>query len=72
MAMDPPLLSTAAKRQHGGGLSGHHARQGGESNGTADERLEIDMAHWVFHVVGMDDTGAWCSGSASLGANGSL
>jgi hypothetical protein len=29
--MDPPLLGTASKRQHGGGLGGHHAPQGGDA-----------------------------------------
>jgi hypothetical protein len=38
--MDPPLLSTAAKSHHGGRREGRHARQGGESHGTADARPE--------------------------------
>src|ERR1700752_2646390 len=37
--MDQPLLSTASKSQNGGGISGNHSLQGGESNGTADDRI---------------------------------
>jgi transposase len=53
------LLSRAASRsQHGGGIFGHHSLQGGESHGPEDACMGIDMATLVFHVVGMDDTGA--------------
>jgi len=55
--LDRPLRRTAAKSQNGGGRSGHHARQGGESNGTRSV-WGIDMAKWVFHVVAIDDTRA--------------
>jgi hypothetical protein len=53
--MDLPLLRMASKGQNGGGREGHHSRQGGESNGTLSV-LGIDMAKWMFHIVGMDDT----------------
>src|SRR5262245_52976959 len=37
--MDQPLCSTASQRQHGCGIMGKHALQGGESNGPDEERI---------------------------------
>ena len=44
--------------QNGCGLFDNHSLQGGESNGTADERMGNRHCQIGIHVVGMDDTGA--------------